>query len=311
MTSKNYDNIRRPITVVMATYNGAKYMEAQLLSILEQTLLPDEIIVCDDGSCDETISILKKYQDLGHIQLYQNQVNIGVVANFKKAVSLAKEGNDIAFSDQDDIWKSDKLEILSRAMSEIAWDNHPCLVYSDLELVDQDLKPINPSFWNELNHHHHKHCFTALLFGNFVTGCTMLINSSMRDYFLNMPNENILHDVWIAFIGYGLGHVRAISKPLVLYRQHEKNVNYKEGSVKKTKWQERAKKLQMLFVKNSFMQEELFIAEHFFEQYYSSLSEDKRTTIQNFIGLKKQPYFRKYLALKKALQHLWGRPTDY
>lgn len=311
MTSINPDIIKRPITVVMATYNGANYIAAQIDSILGQTLVPDEIIVCDDASSDETITILKKYQERGQIQLYQNQVNIGVVANFKKAVSLAKEGNDIAFSDQDDIWLPNKLEILSAAMGEIVKNDQPCLVYSDLVLVDRNLKQINASFWNELNHQHHQHCFSTLLFGNFVTGCSVLINQSMRSYLLAMPNENILHDVWMAFIGYGLGNVRAISKPLVLYRQHEKNLNYQEGSVKKIKWQQRTQKLRMLITKNQYLQEEFLIAAQFLQQYHSHLSVDKRAALQNFIGLKHKFFFQKHIALKKVFQQKWGKPTDY
>lgn len=311
MASIINDIIKRPITVVMATYNGADYVEAQLESILAQTLKPQEIIVYDDGSTDATISILKKYQKLGQIQWYQNTVNIGVVANFKKGASLAKEGNDIAFSDQDDVWMPDKLAILSAAMSAIANNGKPSLVYSDLVLADKDLLPINASFWDELNHHHHQHCFTTLLFGNFVTGCTVLIDSTMRSYFLNMPEENILHDVWMAFIGYGLGNVRAIATPLVLYRQHGKNVNYQEGNLKKTKWQERAQKLKMLFTKNDYLREEFFIAAQFLHQYHANLTGDKKVALQHFMKLKNKSFFQKHLALKKAFQQKWGKPTDY
>jgi len=311
MTRINMDRIQRPITVVMATHNGAKYIEAQLLSIFAQTVTPDEIIICDDASSDETITLIKKYQDQAQIQLFQNPVNIGVVANFKKAVSFAKAVNDIAFSDQDDVWQPNKLAILQAAMRAIEQDDQPCLVYSDLQLVDKDLKLINPSFWNQLNHHHHQHCFTTLLFGNFVTGCTILINPLLRNYFLSMPDANILHDVWMAFVGYGLGNVRAISQPLVLYRQHEKNVNYQEGSVKKSKWQERLQKLQMLLTDQRYLQEEFYIAAQFLEQYHAQLSADKLAALHNFIALKNKSYGQKYRALKKAFQHKWGKPSDY
>lgn len=314
MTHKNTDRTNRPITVVMATFNGASYVAAQIESILAQTLKPQEIIVCDDASTDATISILQQYEAKGLIQLHLNPMNLGVVANFKKAVSLAKEGHDLAFADQDDVWMPHKLEVLSEAMSNIAKNEQPSLVYSDLILVDRDLKQINPSFWNELNHGHHRHCFETLLYGNFVTGCSVLIDSNMRQYFLNMPNEAILHDVWMAFIGYGFGNVRALSKPLVLYRQHEKNENYREGSLKKSKWQERIRNLQLLLFNhpdNHFLEADVMIAAKFLEAYEAQLSAEKRKAIEELISLKNKSFFQKYVALKKDFQHQWGKPTDY
>ena len=311
MRLNNSHTINRPITVVMATFNGAKYVAAQIDSILAQTVKPQEIIVCDDASTDETIQILKAYQAKGKIQLHENLVNMGIVANFKKAVSFAIAGNDIAFADQDDIWLPEKLEILSEAMQAIAMNDQPCLVYSDLEIVDRDLKPINPSFWNELNHQHHQHCFTTLLFGNFVTGCSAMIDASMRNYFLAMPEEKILHDVWVGMIGYGMGNVRAISRPLVLYRQHEKNVNYKEGTAKKTTWGLRILKLKMAFGSPQYLEEEIKIASLFYEKYHAMLSEENRLALQQFMALKNQSFLRKYRALKKTFQQKWGKPTDY
>jgi glycosyltransferase involved in cell wall biosynthesis len=309
--NQQHTALNRPITVVMATFNGAKYIAAQIDSIIAQTLAPNEIIICDDASTDETISILQKYQEQGLIQLHQNPVNIGIVANFKKAVSLAKEGNEIAFADQDDVWMNDKLEILSAAMAAIAKNHQPSLVYSDLKLVDKELNLINPSFWQELNHQHHQHCFATLLYGNFVTGCTVLIDPNMRPYFLSMPEENILHDVWMAFIAFGFGNVRAISKPLVMYRQHEKNENYREGFAKKTKWQERRRNLRLMFSDSQYLNDELKIAAVFFERYHAQLSEDKKAALQKFMLLKDQSFFKKYFALKKAFKNKWGRPTDY
>ena len=97
------------ISVVMATFNGARYLDEQLQSIVEQTILPEELIICDDGSSDNTIQIIQNYEKILPIKLIINVLRLGVAANFKKAAALAKQGNYIAFADQDDIWNLDKL----------------------------------------------------------------------------------------------------------------------------------------------------------------------------------------------------------
>ena len=98
------------ISIAMTTYNGAKYLKEQLDSIVEQTLLPEEIIICDDCSSDETIEIIKNHRLFNIIRLNINETRIGVVQNFIKATSLCKSNNYIAFSDQDDVWFPMKLE---------------------------------------------------------------------------------------------------------------------------------------------------------------------------------------------------------
>src|ERR1700761_3280805 len=117
------------ISVVMATYNGAKYLDQQLQSILNQTRKPDEIVVCDDQSADGTADILEKYQQQGLLRYYINPERLGVNRNFKRGVSLATEGYYISLSDQDDEWMNDKLEKAEALMEQIDSANEPRLVY--------------------------------------------------------------------------------------------------------------------------------------------------------------------------------------
>jgi glycosyltransferase involved in cell wall biosynthesis len=91
------------ISVVMATFNGEKFIKEQLETIISQTIQPQEIIICDDCSSDQTIKINESLNN-PLIKIYQNSTKIGVVENFKKGVSLTKDGNFIALSDQDDVW---------------------------------------------------------------------------------------------------------------------------------------------------------------------------------------------------------------
>lgn len=297
-----------PISVVMATYNGMPYLQEQIESILQQTMLPAEIIVCDDGSVDGTIALLEAYQQVGKLKLYKNETTLGVVENFKKAVSLTTEGNYIALSDQDDIWMPNKLALLHNALTELEQSQQdkevPCIVYSDLILVNEQKQILNNSFWNELYHDKHEHCLHTLLFGNFVTGCSVMMNSATKKYFSAIP-LTILHDVWLAFLGNTIGNIKAIPRPLLYYRQHAHNQNYQQGNTKQSKAQLRWLRFKMLFTKNNYLQQEYFIAQTFLAKYETIISPAKRKIIQGFLATQKMPHLIKEIALKIYFSGRW------
>ena len=124
------------ISVAMATYNGEKYLEEQLDSILSQSLLPSEIIVCDDQSTDGTRKILDKYQQKGLLTYFVNHKRLGFIGNFKRAVSLTSPDHYIALSDQDDIWLPGKIQAAAELLLKVEVGQRPAMVYSDLILVD-------------------------------------------------------------------------------------------------------------------------------------------------------------------------------
>ena len=299
--------INTPISVVMATYNGVHFLQEQIESILQQSMPPFEIIICDDGSIDGTIEILKDYAAKGLIQYYANDKRLGVVANFKKGVKQACDGNYIALCDQDDIWMPHKLETLQNAINKLEQNtigiNTPCIAYSDIVLIDEQKNVLNHSFWNELNHDVHEHCLKTLLFGNFVTGCSIMFNQSTKIHFKNIP-ELILHDVWLAFVGNTIGKIKAIDEPLLLYRQHEHNVNYNKGKRKDLKWQARFKRLKKLFTKNTYLTEEYFIAKSFLHSYQEQLTNKDKNVIKLFLITQHLPYLFKEIALKIFF---WGK----
>lgn len=301
-------NNLRPISVVMATYNGAKYLEEQIESILSQSLLPAEIIVCDDCSNDGTLNILENYQHRGLLKYYVNEKRLGVVDNFIKAIGFAQQDNYIALSDQDDIWMPNKLEIQALALSGLEQSQvnqgSPCIIYSDLILVDSEKNTLNISFWNELNHDVHEHCLHTLLFGNFVTGCTVMFNSATKKYLSQVPNH-ILHDVWLAFIGNTFGKIISVKTPLVYYRQHNENANYQVGNRKKTKWQERFKRLKKIFTNKAYLEAEYEIAGQFLTQYKSEINASQQKIINRFLETKNGSYLRKEIALKSFFRGRW------
>ncbi len=136
------------VSVAMCTYNGAKYIQEQLDSIAAQSRLPDELVVCDDRSSDNTIEIVKSFGSKVpfSVSLYLNEENLGIIKNFEKAISLCT-GNIIALSDQDDVWKPNKIEKILTAFAENLGAGY---VFSNAELVNESLMPLGSSLWESL-----------------------------------------------------------------------------------------------------------------------------------------------------------------
>jgi len=212
----------------MCTYNGAEFLPAQWESILAQSRKPDEIVVCDDGSSDQTRSLLEKFAAGTSIPvtLHFNQNNLGSVKNFEQAIRLCT-GSIIALSDQDDVWRNDKLQVI-----ETTFNNSPNagLVFSDAEIVDEDLKPLGRRMWAEVCFAPYKRKLIArgralevLITGWTVTGATMAFRSEFVNLSLPIPDGiAMIHDGWIALTIATVAAVVVIDEPLIKYRQHEK-----------------------------------------------------------------------------------------
>ena len=214
------------ISIAMCTYNGAEFLSAQLESILDQTRLPDEIVICDDRSTDNTQNLLKKFatESPVPITLQINDHNLGSVKNFERTISLCT-GDVIALSDQDDVWRSDKL-----ALFETVLNNSPSagIVFSDAAIVDEKLNPLNRRMWDEVGFDTHKRkllktgrALEVLITGWTVTGATMAFRSRFVKLSLPIPEEiAMIHDGWIALTISAVADVVAIDEPLIQYRQH-------------------------------------------------------------------------------------------
>jgi len=271
------------VSIALATYNGAKYLQDQLDSIINQTLKPDEVIVSDDSSTDATLDILNKYQAKGLIKYFVNPGS-GVIANFKNAVLNCKTGNYIALADQDDIWVADKLEINHAALSKIDNESLPSVVFSDLLVVSAGNNVINKSFFKEIvkvDPINEK--LESLMFSNKVIGCTTMFNQRMRQYFDEMPTGICMHDYWIALIGFTFGRHYYVAQPLVRYRRHSSNVTDASSSV----WRKTKKELtDYLLNRRIQLDEHIDTVELFYSEYSTLLSEDERKSIKKFLRLK-------------------------
>src|SRR5262245_1723771 len=192
------------ISVALCTYNGERYLPAQLESLVAQSLLPDELVVCDDASSDGTMTLLKSFADGAPfaVRVIRNEQNLRSTANFAKAISLCT-GELIALCDQDDVWYPHKLATLSQRMR-----NKPDLgfIFSDANLVDAELKALNGTAWQSIQLSPRKQQLIAsgnahrVFLSQYVaTGATMMIRSGFRSFFLPIPAEWV-HDAWIAFL---------------------------------------------------------------------------------------------------------------
>ncbi|MBC7914107.1 MAG: glycosyltransferase family 2 protein [Pyrinomonadaceae bacterium] len=281
--------INSDISVAMATYNGVDYLEGQIKSILGQDLQPFEIIIVDDASSDATTELIEKYQqNNSNIKLITNRQNLGPVLSFKKAVSACK-GKYIALCDQDDIWETNKLRVSLEQLKKIEDDNLPSMVYTDLKVIDKDGILINSSFWKQHRFNPLKINLYNLLFGNVITGCTILFNQSMAKELKLMPADVLMHDHWMALIAYGFGRVKALDIPTVNYRTHKESVTSKEMV-------NLFKRMRMIFntlfdSNNHYLNGHIVQAEKFYMAYSKRLSVHHRTKIEKFIDLKRSTSF--------------------
>lgn len=209
----------------MCTYNGADYLQEQLISIMTQICLPDELVVCDDGSTDSTLQILKEFKKRAPfpVRIYYNKIRLGATKNFEKAISLCK-GEIIALSDQDDVWLPHKLEKIENIFK----NNHDVgYIFSDAMIVDEQIYPIGHTMWESvLFTTHQRKSFKngfqleVLLKHNVVTGATMAFRAEIRNWILPISNQWV-HDEWIALLSSALG-IKGdfIEESLIKYRQH-------------------------------------------------------------------------------------------
>ncbi len=212
------------ISIALCTYNGVEFLQEQLESIALQTRIPDEMVICDDRSKDDTLEILRNFSSKVSfpVRIFLNEKNLGSTKNFEKAIKLCT-GDIIFLSDQDDVWNPDKLEKIEKLFS---ISPSTALIFSDAELVDENLRPLGYTLWKsigfskkEQSNFTHGKFIEVLLKRNVVTGSTMAFRSEFKQLFF--PISDIwVHDGWIALLIAFASDLGMISEPLIKYRQH-------------------------------------------------------------------------------------------
>lgn len=208
------------IGVLLATFNGEKYVAQQVASILRQTHKEFRLDILDDCSTDGTYKILKEFADRDvRISLKRSSRNLGIVETFERLLSEVREPY-FCLADQDDVWVSDKLAIQLGALQK----SGSSLLYSDMEVVNSDLVLIARSMWS---HAGVKPLASkeglALLIRNPVSGCTIFGKSKVLRDCLPFPRGLVTHDWWLAVISAYTGGISYTRVATVKYRQHQRN----------------------------------------------------------------------------------------
>lgn len=213
------------ISVAMCTYNGARYLPEQLESFLRQQRAPDEVVICDDVSTDDTPNLLEDFVRAApfEVRLHRNSANLGYSRNFMKAVALCT-GDIIALSDQDDVWYPHKLFRMEEWFL-----SHPEAggVFSDGNLIDIVSARLPGTLWESFRFlPEDQQRITAgnavpvLLQRNVVTGMAFAFRSSWRHVLSHMPDQ-WPHDFWLALMLASEGRLLPCPEALVAYRVHQ------------------------------------------------------------------------------------------
>ena len=217
------------IDILMATYNGEKYIEEQLESIINQTYTNWRLIISDDCSSDRTVEILKCYQKKysEKIIVYENGIPSGSAQNNFYQLLDYTTSKYVMFSDQDDVWKPDKIALTYDKMRQMQKEygrDIPLLVHTDLCVVDDKLETINRSLFSMQQMDYTRDKLNNLLIENVVTGCTVMVNRSLLDMVYQKPKYSIMHDMWLALIAASFGKIGFVNSSTIFYRQHAGNL---------------------------------------------------------------------------------------
>jgi hypothetical protein len=215
------------ISVAMCTYNGARFLGPQLDSLVSQARQPDEVVICDDQSEDETLTLVERWAGTVpfKVQIHVNPGRMGSIRNFDKAISHCS-GDLIALCDQDDVWLDHKL-----GEAETAFRSQPELGvwFTDALLVDEQLRTLSQTLWEKLSFDSRLQgkvrgpgAFSILLGRSLVTGATMVFPRRFTGLVQPIPStlRYFIHDRWIATIIAAVAPLQCSTRPSMLYRQH-------------------------------------------------------------------------------------------
>ena len=274
------------VQVLLSAYNGEKYIKKQIESILNQKEVEVSLLIRDDGSSDKTIEIIGKLADKNTNIIFYKDENLGPARSFMDLLNKSDEVSYYAFADQDDIWEPKKL---ISAINKLKEDNKPELYMSALEIVDEELNPI------EIKQVTGNFCFEGAMVKNFATGCTLVLNKKLRDIIKSYnPTYLIMHDSWITRVCYAIGgNVIIDENHYIKYRQHTGNVlGYKDEGLQKLKRQ-----FKIAFKNNISMR--VNIAKELKQGYNEMLTEDAKEVIENLINYQENKEAKKWLLKNK------------
>ena len=216
------------ISVCIATYNGERFIREQIDSILRQLSSDDEIIVSDDGSTDDTISIINSIDDK-RIRIIEGPRKHSPTLNFECAMKEAK-GDYIFLADQDDVWKSNKVEVCMKWLQK-----YDCVV-SDAEVTDSNLNTLYPSLYAIMQVRQGRIYNT--IWKNGYTGCCMAFRRNVLNASLPFPKNIPMHDIWIGNVAAYKYNMKFIPDKLIYFRRHNETISCNGKGSKYSIWQQ-------------------------------------------------------------------------
>jgi hypothetical protein len=299
------------VQVLLATYNGERFLREQIDSIMRQTYAPVGILARDDGSSDGTVAILREYANgfPERFRVLEGSATGHAKWNFLCLLE-ASTAEYLAFADQDDVWAPDKIELEMKAMrglEEIHGGNSSLLVFTDLSVVDQSLNILRPSFWAcEGLRPENVRRLQRMLMQNVVTGCTVLINRPLAKLTQPMPASSHMHDWWIALLASAFGHAEFLATPTVLYRQHDQNVLGASGLVVQPqsmpKWRQHRGRRES-------WERNVGMAEALLQAHGGSLSKSQLKTVEALLQCERHP--NRVVRVATWLMHGFFAPEEF
>lgn len=285
------------IDIIMATYNGGKYIENQILSILQQTYKDWILYIHDDGSLDNTLEVINKYIEIDkRIVLIDDEITgLGAGKNFLHTLNYSKQ-NYAIFCDQDDIWLENKLEELLREMEKSNSNDKPVLVYSDGYPWGEDGFIHQDSISTE----HAKNLQDFIMFNSGYQGCSIMMNKSLIELTKRYSGYVHHHDDLVSLIAHTFGKVKFYPKQLMLYRQHGEAVTGNKD-FKKRKFYGVFNNVGYVISKDHFRSKTEFY--NFFENEMSV--ENKNIFRSYFEYCSEKNRFKRALKLRRSLLS-WG-----
>ena len=281
------------VNILMSTYNGQQFLAEQIRSIQEQSYTDWTLFIRDDGSSDNTKEILKDFERQDsriHLIDSDKSDNLGVIKSFHKLVNHDR-ADYYFFSDQDDVWLPNKLELSLKEAQNYPADL-PLMVYMDLKVVNQDLEIMTESMVKSQSHHANTELVQELT-ENTVTGGVAMINHALAEMWQE-TDDILMHDWYLALLASAFGNLVFIDQPGELYRQHSDNVLGARTLSKRFKKWIRPHILFAVYwdlIKNSQKQ-----ARHLLQM---PLSQSNRELIEAFVTIMDKPMLERFRILRK------------
>lgn len=311
------------VNIIMAVYNGAKYIREQIESIAKCDYSNWMLWIFDDGSTDDTVSIINEYvcRYPDRIRFQQNARNKGVTLNFLEGVQYAaqygaklqEEGNGILaaeddaepevirdyymFCDQDDVWMTDKISKTMMQMKKLEkkfGQDYPLAVFTDALVVDNDLKVLNRSFYKSSRLDTGKVDLPHVLMENKMIGCTVMFNGPLQNLMGQLPLNARYHDWWVALIAAAFGCISFLPAVTLFYRQHGDNMVGNQNFLSYVQNRLTSLKQQKEVICKTALQ-----AEEFYRIYEPAFSSKQKKQVYSMANLLNENWIkRRHLVLK-------------